>query len=146
MSDTAIITQPENGPAPPPVRSRRKERKLLPPSDFIETVQVEVSIGGDMNNVVVRGNAPHNQTTVPEIAVLEYLHGEGSVNREPGKIVPVGWVRRTTAEEKQRLLGIYAAETVERLYPGARPIMERSLTGEPPPDDVRVMSEDDEEI
>lgn len=83
----------------------------------MQTAHILLSLAGDSANQV-----PKYNVTAAEIAVLNAIHGDGSVI----DIEPAGNVNRTHREERARLLSIYAkmqdgkdVSPVSTLFPGA---------------------------
>ena len=81
----------------------------------MDYVTAFINLGGDTLNVMYRG--PDRPVSWPEVTVLQFLHGEDSVYN----CAFVGSEPTTPQREKNRLIGIYGAEPVNNLYPGARP-------------------------
>lgn len=83
----------------------------------MQIASVLVAIGGDLGNTI-----PKHGVTASEIAVLRAIHGEGAVS----EIKPIGDVKRTNSEERNRLLTRYGRakdsennSIVNNLFPGA---------------------------
>lgn len=83
----------------------------------IQLISCRINIGGDRNNVVVRG--PDRPVTFPEALVLQALHG-GSDHVH--SLVDVGSEERDISEEFERLVLTYGG-IVRSLFPspGGRP-------------------------
>lgn len=84
--------------------------------DFFEVADVQVALGGDINNTV-----PKSRVTAGEIAVLQTIHGNDAVF----EVKPLGKIQRPQREERARLHAIYGGardnngdSLVEKLYPG----------------------------
>jgi hypothetical protein len=90
----------------------------------MDYVTAKINLGGDVGNVMCRG--PDRPVSWPEVTVLQFLHGEDAV-------YDCDFVRTdpsTSQNEKRRLLGIYGAEVINTLFPGARPLMELEFPGD----------------
>ena len=66
--------------------------------------RANVAIGGDTGHTVVK-----NGISVPELAVLQHLHGTGAIDR----IVLTGKDNMTTDSERERLAHIYKEKFTE---------------------------------
>lgn len=77
-----------------------------------------VALGGDLNNVVHKGEL--DPVTWPETEVLMHLHGEPSVT----DIRVIGTRATTVEEEMERLTLKYGAKATKELFPGKRPAMQ----------------------
>lgn len=77
-----------------------------------------VVVGGDLRSQVFRG--PHKPVSWPEIEVLKFTHGKGSVK----DITVISERESSIPQEKQRLAEKYGGKTIEQIYPGKRPGME----------------------
>lgn len=75
-----------------------------------------VSLGGDHGNTV-----PKYLCTAAEIAVLREIHGDDAVN----DIEPIDEIKRSSREERSRLLAIYGGAK----YPNQKPIVESMFPG-----------------
>lgn len=110
----------------------------------MQSVLVKVRLGGKLNSEVTKGKRgdrlnpeayPYDTVTPAETAVLEFLHGKGSVDLlkvfgminqveslEDGKDTSVAW---TSAREMDRLRMIYDNESKEpviaQVFPGGSP-------------------------
>lgn len=85
----------------------------------MQTANILLMLGGDRDNQI-----PKFGVTPSEVAVLRLIHGDEAVT----DIEPIGEVKRSSKEERQRLTDIYAriqpnggrrAVEVEALFPGA---------------------------
>lgn len=85
----------------------------------MQTANILLALGGDRDNQI-----PKYNVTPAEIAVLRLIHGDESVT----DVEPVGELKRSSKEERQRLNDIYArvqpngtrkAVEVDALFPGA---------------------------
>lgn len=83
----------------------------------MEIANIMLALGGDAGNTV-----PKYGVTAAEIAVLRYVHGEGSVT----EVEPVGEIQRSNREELERLHlkfrrgeGAEQRSPVAALFPGA---------------------------
>jgi len=81
----------------------------------------QVRLGGDLRNVVPRGE--FNPVSWPEIEVLRFLHGNDSVI----DIKAIAKVTQSAKTEKERLIRIYGAATIEEVFPGRNPQMELEM-------------------
>lgn len=81
----------------------------------MQTANALLSLGGDHGNTVMKW-----AITAAEIAVLREIHGDESVR----DVEPVGHVKRTHRQERERLAAIYGGakrddkRIVEMLFPG----------------------------
>lgn len=89
----------------------------------------KIMLGGDTGNILVRDQ--FTPVSWPEIAVIQFLHGEESVF----DIAAFKHVERKPAVEKERLGSIYNNRIVEELYPGRSPSMEMEMPGTTLPDE-----------
>jgi len=83
-----------------------------------------VALGGDNDNVVVRGR--NNPILFPELMVIQFLHGEDAVT----DVHVIGTCEMSQEEALTRLRVIYQAEEVAKVFPGNRPrlpTMDRSV-------------------
>jgi hypothetical protein len=90
----------------------------------MDYVTAKIALGGDVANVMYRG--PDRPVSWPEVTVLQFAHGDEAV-------YDCEFVRSEVSSaqaEKRRLLGIYGAELINQLFPGARPIMEMDFPGD----------------
>jgi hypothetical protein len=91
----------------------------------LDWVTVKIAIGGDVRNIIYRGE--FNPVTVPELEILAHLHGDGAVR-------DVQFLKTTQsnfAEEKLRLLSKYSENTVNAIFPGRNPNMGMVLADRP---------------
>lgn len=93
------------------------------PDDLIQLVQCDVAMGEEHRTIVRRGI--RNPVTYPEVLVLEKLHLQPGKPEAVRNVKHLGYVRRSTAQEKRRLVQTYGAAVVEDVYPGRSPAMER---------------------
>lgn len=78
-----------------------------------QLLSCEVALAGDVLNVVARH--AFIPVTYPEMLVLRYIHGGESIT----KIIDVGYVERSDAEERERLIVAYGRETIQdKMFPG----------------------------
>ncbi len=85
---------------------------------------VSVTLGGDVRQVIT-----NKIVTVPEILVLEYVHGEGSVT----DVEVIDEIDLNPVEERNRLAYTYGTDLVAgQIYPGARPVMDMVIAGKSP--------------
>jgi hypothetical protein len=91
----------------------------------MDYVTAKIALGGDPLNVMWRSR--ENPIAWSEVPILQHLHGEASVydcdfvRSEPGN---------NPQTEKNRLIGIYGAEAVNLVYPGARPLIDGAFPGD----------------
>lgn len=85
----------------------------------MQTANILLMLGGDRDNQI-----PKYGVTPSEVAVLRLIHGDESVT----DIEPIGELKRSSKEERQRLTDIYSrvqpngvrkAVEVDALFPGA---------------------------
>ena len=93
----------------------------------MDYVTAMIQLGGDAQQVLYRG--PERPVSWPEVTVLQFLHGDTSVYDCEFVVDEPTTVQR----EKQRLIGIYGAEAIANVYPGARPFMEMTFPGDKTP-------------
>src|SRR5215471_9435515 len=87
-------------------------------------VTAKIALGGDVANVMYRSTA--NPIAWSEVPISQHLHGEDAV-------YDLDFVRSEKSnvqEEKRRLIGIYGAEVVNLIYPGARPMIDMDFPGD----------------
>lgn len=90
----------------------------------MDYVTAKVALGGDAQNVMYRGR--DRPLSWPEVRVIQEIHGQDSVYD-----ADFLYERQENAyAEKLRLLGIYGAEVVNSVYPGARPAMDMVWPGD----------------
>lgn len=84
----------------------------------MQKLKCEVALAGDVRQLVPK------EVTVPELLVLQAIHGQGSVLN----ITPAGMDKRTHSDELARLHRLYGkageeegANVVARLFPGYAP-------------------------
>jgi hypothetical protein len=97
----------------------------------MDYVTAKIALAGDQQHIMFRG--PDRPVSWPEVRVLQYLHGEDSV-------FDCDFVRSEPSSaqtEKMRLLGVYGAEVVNNIYPGARPMIEMDFPGDKDPVGVK---------
>ena len=93
----------------------------------MDYVTAKIALGGDQMNIMHRG--ADSPISWPEVRVLQHIHGDDCVfdcdfaGSEPS----------SAQMEKMRLLGIYGAEVVNLIYPGARPMIEMDFPGDKDP-------------
>lgn len=94
----------------------------------MQLVTCSVALGGDLNNVRVFG--PSAPVTVAEVVMLRTLHGHDAVT----DIRPAKTVKRTNGQELERLRAKYDRNhqgedlpPVQRVFPGARPVLPKTL-------------------
>lgn len=83
----------------------------------MQTANIILALGGDAGNSV-----PKYGVTPAEIAVLRFIHGDESVT----DVEPTGEVKRSSREERQRLIELYGRQQdgrfvsphVDALFPG----------------------------
>jgi hypothetical protein len=90
---------------------------------MMQRVSCTIAVGGDIRNTVVRG--PLDLVTVPEMHVLQMVHGAGAIS----EIEVVDEIDREVGAEKRRLMNIYPGQIVDQLFPGTRPPMETHIPG-----------------
>lgn len=94
----------------------------------MDWISCKIALGGDSMNVMYRG--PDRPVSWPEVRVLQLLHGEANV-------FDCDFLHSENSNvqmEKMRLLGLYGAEPVNLVYPGARPSMEMDFPGDKEPE------------
>jgi hypothetical protein len=74
-----------------------------------------VALGGDQGNTVYRHRG--RPIVFPELPILQFVHGEDAVT----DIAIVGTWEASNDEVLMRLATIYQPETVQAVFPGARP-------------------------
>jgi hypothetical protein len=74
-----------------------------------------VNLGGDDSTIVYRDRS--RPIVFPELPILQFLHGEEAIT----DVYVVGAWDAPNDEVLQRLQSIYAPETIEKVFPGARP-------------------------
>jgi|SRR5580765_7580171 len=74
-----------------------------------------VALAGDQGNQVYRHRG--RPIVFPELPILQFMHGEEAIT----DIHVVGTWETTNDEVLQRLITVYAPETVQAVFPGARP-------------------------
>lgn len=80
--------------------------------DF-QLVCCHVAIAGDQRQVVpITEDSP---ITFPEMCILQSIHGVDAVT----DVFEVGFVNRTTSEERKRLSEKYTPKPVESVFPGS---------------------------
>jgi hypothetical protein len=90
----------------------------------MDYVTAKIALGGDQMNIMYRG--PESPVSWPEVRVLQHLHGDDCV-------FDCDFVRSEHSNvqmEKMRLLGLYGAEVVNLIYPGARPMIDMEFPGD----------------
>jgi hypothetical protein len=90
----------------------------------MDYVTAKIALGGDPQHIMFRGS--DNPVSWPEVRVLQHLHGEDNV-------FDCDFVRSEHSNvqmEKMRLLGVYGADVVNSIYPGARPMIEMEFPGD----------------
>jgi hypothetical protein len=95
----------------------------------MQTVSAEILLSGNLTNTVAKSGL-----SIPEVAILLSIHGVGSVI----EIKVDGKDSRSTASERERLVGIYGEDVVSKLFPGAMPQFPKKL------EDIGLRSADDE--
>jgi hypothetical protein len=93
-------------------------------SKQIQYCACKINLAGQNCHTVIYG--AHNAVTWPEIQVLQTLHGDENVM----DIMPIGIGETWPTEEKNRLMGIYGREVVERCFPGRAFRMDYMMTDE----------------
>ncbi len=74
-----------------------------------------IALGGDDGNKVYRDRS--RPIVFPELPILQFMHGEEAIT----DIHVVGTWDTTNDEVLQRLQTLYAPETIQSVFPGARP-------------------------
>jgi hypothetical protein len=93
----------------------------------MDYVTAKIALGGDQMHIMCRGL--DNPVSWPEVRILQHLHGDDCVfdcdfvRSEPSNV----------QMEKMRLVGVYGAEVVNLIYPGARPMIEMEFPGDKDP-------------
>jgi len=79
----------------------------------METALVEILLNGNI------GNSTTRKVSAPEVAILRHIHGDDAVVN-PGEASRSG---RSNVEEVERLRRIYGKPVVDKVYPGAMPVL-----------------------
>jgi len=77
--------------------------------------RAEIAIGGDDRNIMHLDN--FSPVSWPEILVLQFLHGEDSVNR----IMPFVRVEQSPRAERQRLIAKYSEPVILQVFARQNP-------------------------
>jgi len=94
-----------------------------------QIVKISLMLGGDIRQKIIK------EVTVPEMRVLDYLHGHGSVE----VLEVLREVEIKPKDERIRLAHTYGANVVmKQLYPGVIPTMEMVVEGMPTPKKPRT--------
>lgn len=94
----------------------------------MDYVTAKIMLGGDTGQVLHRGL--DRPVSWPEVAVIQYLHGEESVF----DCEFVHEEKSSAVAEKMRLISIYGEEPVNLVYPGRRPQMDGKFPGDRTPE------------
>jgi hypothetical protein len=83
----------------------------------MQTAQAEILLHGNISSTVVRIVTP------AEIPLLRHIHGDDAVINIEAK----DNIKRTNAEEVERLKGFYGDELFAKVFPGALPKLPETL-------------------
>lgn len=83
----------------------------------MQTAQAEILLHGNIGSTVVRIVTP------AEVPILRLIHGDDAVVN----VVPKEAIKRTNAEEVERLKAFYGEELFAKVFPGALPKLPDTL-------------------